>query len=75
MIPPVIEPIVMPSAMPSATIDAAKRRQLPAWIREGINNTIQYYSQGFSLKCFPYFSQPESELCLIISRSAKTAFV
>lgn len=35
-IPPVIEPIVMPTSMSSSTIDAAKRRQLPAWIREGL---------------------------------------
>lgn len=35
VIAPVIEPIVMPTTMTSATIDAAKRRQLPAWIREG----------------------------------------
>ncbi|CAH0720130.1 unnamed protein product, partial [Brenthis ino] len=36
MIPPVIEPIVMPTPMATSTIDAAKRRQLPAWIREGL---------------------------------------
>ncbi|CAB3254565.1 unnamed protein product [Arctia plantaginis] len=36
VIPAVIEPLVMPTAIPSATIDAAKRRQLPAWIREGL---------------------------------------
>uniref|UniRef100_A0A2H1VSN1 SFRICE_029127 n=1 Tax=Spodoptera frugiperda TaxID=7108 RepID=A0A2H1VSN1_SPOFR len=35
-IPPVIEPIVMPTTMVTSTIDAAKRRQLPAWIREGL---------------------------------------
>ena len=44
LIPPVIEPIVMPTPMVTSTIDAAKRRQLPAWIREGI----------FFLKYFPY---------------------
>lgn len=33
--PPVIEPIVPPTVIPTPTIDAAKRRQLPAWIREG----------------------------------------
>lgn len=31
---PVAAPIVAPT-MPMSTIDAAKRRQLPAWIREG----------------------------------------
>ncbi|XP_041980222.1 arginine/serine-rich protein PNISR-like isoform X2 [Aricia agestis] len=36
MIPPVIEPIVMPTPVVPPTIDAAKRRQLPAWIREGL---------------------------------------
>lgn len=36
MMMPVIEPIVIPTAMPTPTIDAAKRRQLPAWIREGL---------------------------------------
>lgn len=35
-VPAPIETTVMPTAIPSATIDAAKRRQLPAWIREGI---------------------------------------
>lgn len=33
---PVTEPILMPAAMSTSTIDAAKRRQLPAWIREGL---------------------------------------
>ncbi|GBP20966.1 hypothetical protein EVAR_9537_1 [Eumeta japonica] len=36
IIPPVIEPVVMPASMSTSTIDAAKRRQLPAWIREGL---------------------------------------
>lgn len=36
LIPPVIEPIVMPTPPATSTIDAAKRRQLPAWIREGL---------------------------------------
>ncbi|XP_049872719.1 arginine/serine-rich protein PNISR [Pectinophora gossypiella] len=35
VLPPVIEPIVMPTP-PPPTLDAAKRRQLPAWIREGL---------------------------------------
>lgn len=35
LIAPVIEPIVVPTAVSTPTIDAAKRRQLPAWIREG----------------------------------------
>uniref|UniRef100_S4PY98 Splicing factor n=1 Tax=Pararge aegeria TaxID=116150 RepID=S4PY98_9NEOP len=36
MLPPVIEPVVLPTPVPMPTIDAAKRRQLPAWIREGL---------------------------------------
>ncbi|XP_068633920.1 arginine/serine-rich protein PNISR-like [Battus philenor] len=36
MIPPIIDPIAMPMAGVTPTIDAAKRRQLPGWIREGL---------------------------------------
>lgn len=41
MVPPV-EPVPMPISMPTPTIDAAKRRQLPGWIREGTKLDSRY---------------------------------
>ncbi|XP_013173451.1 PREDICTED: arginine/serine-rich protein PNISR isoform X1 [Papilio xuthus] len=36
LIPTVVDPMTMPMPGTTMTIDAAKRRQLPAWIREGL---------------------------------------
>lgn len=48
IVPPVIEPIVMTTPVAAPTIDAAKRRQLPAWIREGKQYSIAFKALGSS---------------------------
>lgn len=49
LIAPVIEPIVVPTAVSTPTIDAAKRRQLPAWIREGTDHRVSEVALVFNI--------------------------